>query len=151
MRYFKFLLFSLITLAPTLAHSQAVDSVLTLQQCIDIAVKHNLDVRKSELKLQSAKVDKNQAKENLLPSINGQIDHGINNGRSLNQVDYTYVNASTKFATYNASADLTLFSGLQNLNKIKQTSLGYTRRGDGPATSKRLGNHQYYYRLSASA
>jgi outer membrane protein len=125
MRYFKFLLFSLITLLPALAHSQAVDTLLTLQQCIDIAVKRNLDVRKSELQLQSAKVDKNQAKENLLPSINGQIDHGISNGRSLNQVDYTYVNASTKFANYSANADLTLFSGLQNLNRIKQTSLAY--------------------------
>ncbi|MES2265860.1 MAG: TolC family protein [Bacteroidota bacterium] len=125
MRYFKFLLFSLITLAPALAHSQAVDSVLTLRQCIDIALKHNLDVRKSELQLQSAKVDKNQAKENLLPSINGQVDHGISNGRSLNQVDYTYVNASTKFASYSANADLTLFNGLQNLNRIKQTALAY--------------------------
>ncbi|MFD0765068.1 TolC family protein [Mucilaginibacter lutimaris] len=125
MRYFKFLLFSLITLTPALAHSQAVDSVLTLRQCIDIALKHNLDVRKSELQLQSARVDKNQAKENLLPSINGQVDHGISNGRSLNQVDYTYVNASTKFASYSANADLTLFNGLQNLNRIKQTSLAY--------------------------
>ena len=108
-----------------LAHSQAVDSVLNLQQCIDIAVKNNLDIRKSELLLQTAKVDKNQAKENLLPSINGQIDHGISNGRSLNQVDYTYVNASTKFASYSANADLTLFNGLQNLNRIKQASLAY--------------------------
>ncbi|MBB5394312.1 MULTISPECIES: TolC family protein [unclassified Mucilaginibacter] len=125
MRYFKFLLFSLITIAPALAHSQAVDSVLTLQQCIDIAVKNNLDVKKSELQLQVAKVDKNQAKENLLPAISAQVDHGISNGRSLNQVDYTYVNASTKFASYSANADLTLFSGLQNLNRIKQTSLAY--------------------------
>lgn len=125
MRYFKFLLFSFITIAPVLAHSQAVDSVLNLQQCIDIAVKNNLDVRKSELLLQTAKVDKNQAKENMLPSINGQIDHGISNGRSLNQVDYTYVNASTKFASYSANGDLTLFSGLQNLNRIKQASLAY--------------------------
>ncbi len=125
MRYFKFLLFSLITLAPALAHSQAVDSVLTLRQCIDIALKHNLDVRKSELILQSARVDKNQAKENLLPTLNAQVDHGINNGRSVNLVDYSYVNASTKFASYNANADLTLFNGLQNLNRIKQTSLAY--------------------------
>jgi len=125
MRYFKFLFFSFITIAPVLAHSQAVDSVLNLQQCIDIAVKNNLDVRKSELLLQTAKVNKNQAKENMLPSINGQIDHGISNGRSLNQVDYTYVNASTKFASYSANGDLTLFSGLQNLNRIKQASLAY--------------------------
>jgi len=125
MRYFKFLLFSLITLVPTLAHSQAVDSVLTLQQCIDIAVKRNLDVRKSELQLQSAKVDKNQAKENLLPTINGQVDHGINNGRNLDPSTSNYVDQSLKFANYTANAGLTLFSGLQNLNKIKQTSLAY--------------------------
>jgi outer membrane protein len=125
MRYFKFILFSLITLAPALAHSQAVDTLLTIQQCIDIAVKNNLDVRKSGLQLQTAQVDKNQAKENMLPTINGQINHGINNGRSINPYTNQYVNQSLKFADYSANSDLTLFSGLQNLNKIKQTSLAY--------------------------
>ncbi|MFD0793923.1 TolC family protein [Mucilaginibacter litoreus] len=125
MRHFKSILFSLIILVPALAHSQTADSVLTLQQCIDIALKNNLDVRKSGLDLQRAKVDKNQAKENLLPFISAQVDHGINNGRSINPYTNTYVDQSLKFANYNANGDLTLFSGLQNLNKIKQTSLAY--------------------------
>lgn len=125
MRYFKFLLFSLITLAPALAHSQAVDSVLTLQRCIDIAVKNNLDVRKSELQLQSAQVDKNQAKENLLPTINGQADHSINNGRNQDPITSAYVNQSSKTGYYSANSELTLFNGLLNLNKIKQASLAY--------------------------
>ena len=125
MRYFKFLLFSLIILAPAIAHSQEADSVLTLQQCINIALKNNLDVKKSGLDLQRADVDKKQAKDNLLPSINAQIDHGISNGRSANLVDYSYVNSTTRFASYGANAGLVLFSGLQNLNRIKQTSLAY--------------------------
>jgi outer membrane protein len=125
MRYFKFLLFTLTVLAPALAHSQAADSILTLQQCINIAVRNNLDIKKSGLQLEIAEVNKTQAKENLLPSINGQIDHGINNGRSINPYTNTYVNQSLKFANYNANADLTLFNGLQNLNRIKQTALAF--------------------------
>jgi outer membrane protein len=125
MQYFKFILFSTILFSPALAHSQATDSVLTLQQCINIAVRNNLDVKKSALQLEIAQVDRSQAKESLLPSINGQIDHGINNGRSINPYTNAYVNQSLKFANYNANADLTLFSGLQNLNRIKQTALAF--------------------------
>ncbi|RYU92415.1 TolC family protein [Mucilaginibacter terrigena] len=125
MRYFKFILFSLITLAPALAHSQAVDSVLTLQQCIDIAVRNNLDIKKSEIQLLTSKVDKNQAKENLLPYIGAQVDHGINNGRNLDPSTSNYVDQSLKFANYNLNGQLTLFNGLKNLNEIKQASLAY--------------------------
>ena len=125
MRYFKVLIFSLITLSPALAHSQTADTVLTLQQCIEIAVKNNLDVKKSDLQLQTAAINRNQAKENLLPFISGQVDHGINNGRSLNPTTYQYVDQQQKFASYNVNADLTLFSGLQNLNRIKQTTLAF--------------------------
>lgn len=124
MRYFKFLLFSLI-LTPALAHSQAVDSVLTLRQCIDIAIKNNLDVKKSELLMESNKIGYLQAKENLLPAINGQIDHGINQGRNINPFTNAYVDQSLTYGNYSLNGDLTLFNGLQNVNKIKQTSLAY--------------------------
>jgi outer membrane protein len=126
MRYFKFILFSLITVLPALAHSQtATDSVLTLQQCIDIAIKNNLDVKKSELQMQTTHVNFNQARENMLPSINGQVDHSINSGRGIDPSTNTYVNQSFKQGNYSLSSDLTVFSGLQNLNNIKQTSLAY--------------------------
>ena len=125
MRYFKLIVLSLITLAPALAYSQAADTVFNLQQCIDIAIKNNLDIKKSELLLQTAGINKNQAKQNLLPNINGQVDHGVNNGRSIDPFTNTYVNQSLKFANYGLNSDLTIFSGLQNLNRIKQTALAY--------------------------
>jgi len=125
MRYFKYILITLIAALPALAHGQQADSVLTLSEALDIAIKNNLDVRKSGLDLERAGVDKKQAKENALPSFNAQVDHYISNGRSLNQVDYSYINSTTKNAGYSANADLTLFSGLRNLNFIKQTLLAY--------------------------
>ncbi|RWY50141.1 TolC family protein [Mucilaginibacter gilvus] len=125
MRYYKYLLFSLALTIPALAHSQTADTTLNLQQCIDIAIKNNLDVKKSELLLQTAKVNSNQAKEYLLPAISGQVDHSISSGRGIDPSTNTYVNQSFKSGNYNLNGDLTLFSGLQNLNNIKQTSLAY--------------------------
>jgi len=127
MRYYKFIFFSLITVLPALAHSQTAttDSVLTLQQCIDIAIKNNLDVKKSELQMETTHINFNQARENMLPAINGQVDHSINSGRGIDPSTNTYVNQSFKSGNYSLSSDLTVFSGLQNLNNIKQTSLAY--------------------------
>ena len=124
MRYFKFIFFCLIILSPVLAYSQA-DTVLTLQQCIDIAIKNNLEVKKSELLLETGKLNYNQAKEYLLPTINGQIDHGINQGRNINPFTNTYVDQQLTYGNYSLNGDLTLFSGLQNLNRIKQASLAF--------------------------
>nr|WP_294944767.1 TolC family protein [uncultured Mucilaginibacter sp.] len=125
MRYFKYLLFSLTLSIPALAQAQTADTTLTLQQCIDIAIKNNLDVKKSELDLQTAKVNSNQAKEYMLPAISGQVDHSISSGRGIDPSTNTYVNQSFKSGNYNLNGDLTLFSGLQNLNNIKQASLAY--------------------------
>ncbi|MBD1392259.1 TolC family protein [Mucilaginibacter glaciei] len=125
MRYFKYLLFSLSLSAPALAIGQSTDTLLNLQQCIDIAVKNNLDVKKSELLLETAKVNSNQAKEYLLPTVNGQVDHSVSNGRGIDPSTNTYLNQSFRSGNYNLNSNLTLFSGLQNLNNIKQTSLAY--------------------------
>lgn len=101
------------------------DSVLSVRQCVEIAIKNNLQVRQSEIAMQRLRIGYNQAKENLLPSLNGNVDHSINSGRSINPFTNSYVTQSYTAGNYNLNANLTLFSGLQNLNAIKQTSLNY--------------------------
>ena len=86
MRYFKYILFILSLSAPILAYCQSADTLLNLQQCIDIAIKNNLDVKKSELLLETSHVNANQAKEYLLPTINGQVDHSVSNGRGIDHL-----------------------------------------------------------------
>ncbi|MBK0381068.1 TolC family protein [Mucilaginibacter segetis] len=126
MRYFKLLFFSLIIFIPAVAYCQTqADTVYTLQQCIDIAVKNNLDVQKSELQSQRDRIGYIQSKENMLPTLNGQVDHGVNQGRNINPFTNSYVDQSLTYGNYSLNASLTLFSGLQNLNNIKQTSLAY--------------------------
>lgn len=124
MRYYKLLFLGLVTLSSAKAFGQS-DTSLSLQKCIDIAIKNNLDVKQSELKAQSARIDFVQAKENMLPTLNANINHGINQGRNINPFTNTYVNQSLTYGNYSLESNLTLFGGLQNVNAIKQTSLAY--------------------------
>jgi outer membrane protein len=122
MRYFKYIL--ILTCLCSKALAQQTDSVLTLQQCIDIAIKNNLTVQKSQLQMETDRIYWQQARENMLPTLNGNIDHTINNGRSQN-ADFTYVNSQITNANYNLNSSLVLFNGLSLVNNIKQTSLAY--------------------------
>jgi outer membrane protein len=45
MRYFKFIFLGLVALSATQVQAQT-DSVLSIRQCVDIAIKNNLDVKK---------------------------------------------------------------------------------------------------------
>ncbi|MEN0057075.1 MAG: TolC family protein, partial [Mucilaginibacter sp.] len=126
MRYFNFIFFSLIGLSAIKTQAQTqTDTLTTIRQCIDIAIKNNLVVKQSDLDMQRLRVSYIQAKENMLPSLNGQVDHSINSGRSVNPFTNSYVTQSYTSGNYSLNANLTLFSGLQNLNAIKQTSLAY--------------------------
>jgi outer membrane protein len=126
MKYLKYLTTVLIALVSTGANfAQTADSVLTLQQCLDIAIKNNLLVKQSELDVQRSRISYQQARENMLPSLNGAIDHSISDGRSLNPSTNAYTNTQFTSATYNLSSNLTLSSGLTLQNSVRQTSLAY--------------------------
>lgn len=107
------------------AFAQTADTVYTLQQCIDLAIRYNLDVKKSELQMDRYRIYWNQARENLLPAFSADINHTINNGRSQDPTTYTYVNQQITYAQYNLNSNLILFNGLTLMNSIKQTSLAY--------------------------
>ncbi len=119
--YFTTLLFVACTTA-TIAQQ---NNSLSLQQCIDMAIKNNLQVKQSGLNAESAKINFLQAKENLLPTITASAGRQLNQGRGINTVTNTYVNQSLTSDNYNLSGSLTLFNGLSYQNAVKQASLAY--------------------------
>jgi len=127
MTYLKYLLPALILLISIRpAHSQQMaDSVLTLQQCLDIAIKNNLLVKQSELQLETSRIGYEQARQNLLPTLNGSIDQSVSSGRSLNPFTNGYLNQQITSATYGLSSSLILSNGLTLQNSIRQTLLAY--------------------------
>jgi outer membrane protein len=122
----KYILLSIFLLAGLAAQAQtAVDSTLTLQQCLAIAIKNNLNVKQTGLTMDQDHIYFNQAKENLLPSITGNANRTLSQGRSINPVTNTYVNQSLTSDNYGINGSLTLFNGLALQNAIKQAALSY--------------------------
>ncbi|QQL51320.1 TolC family protein [Mucilaginibacter ginkgonis] len=125
MKFLRYVIIALLLGQTGTTLAQTVDTLYTLQQCIDIAIRNNLDVKKSEITAERDRIYWNQARENLLPTFSASINHGVNNGRSVDPTTYQYTNQQTVYAQYYANGNLILSNGLTLINTIKQTSLNY--------------------------
>ena len=107
-------------------NSAGSDSMLTIQGCVDIALKNNLLVQTSEIAMQTAKVNRNQAIDNLLPSnVGAGGSQGEYAGKSLNLTNYTYVNQKVSSGSYFLQGSILLFEGLYYQNTIKQNKYAF--------------------------
>ncbi len=101
------------------------DSQWSLDQCIDHAIEYNLQVKRQELVLQSTRQDHRQSKLQLLPNLNGSIEHQLGSGRVLDRGTYEWKNANVSQGDLGMQSDLTLFDGLQGLNSMKMYKANY--------------------------
>lgn len=125
MSFRKYIIIALLFAFVAKTNAQQKLITYTLQQCVDSAIKNNLDVKKSEFQMEQDKIYWKQQKENMLPNISGDADNSIYNGRSLDPTSYSYTNQQQTTANYTLSGNLLLFNGLSLQHSIKQTFLAY--------------------------
>jgi len=115
----------------TSAGAQKKDSIATLgqewtlEQCINYAWGHNLQVKQADLNRLIAKNNYTASKGNVLPAINGQASNTYDYGRTIDQFTNTFANTEILSDNFYLSASFTIFGGLQNLNTIKQNQTAY--------------------------
>ena len=120
------ILFVLAATSQTKAQdTTAVNGVYTLQQCIEIAFKNNTDVKQAGFLAESAKINYNQSKANMLPDLNAGISHTQYNGRSIDPYTNAYINEQSTAGSYQLNAGITLWHGSSILNYMKQYRLSY--------------------------
>ena len=125
MKRYRSLIFLLCLICHAPGFSQDSTKYLTIQQCVNLAIQNNLQIKQSEIQMQSNGVLYKQAKDNLLPQINATLSQGINYGRSISNVNNGYVDQQNSSGNYGINANLLLFNGLQLQNAIKQNALFY--------------------------
>ena len=124
-----------LLLAGSLAYAQnagnqpAAGQPWTLEQCITYAWTHNLQVKQAELTQKISKNNVLQSKANLFPSISGFASNTYNYGLTINPFTNTFANKEVTADDFALSGSLTLFSGFQNYNTIKQNTLNYEANG----------------------
>jgi len=106
-------------------YNVTAQKIFTLKQSVDTAIANNLLVKQSDLQMQNAAINYKQAKDNRLPDLTANLNHGLNQGRSIDPFTNSYVSQNIGYGNYSLSSGVTLFNGLQIKNFIKQNSLGY--------------------------
>lgn len=92
----------------------------TLEDCINHALKNNITVQQSQAQLSTATNNLLQSKLSLLPSINANASNNYNFGRSIDPFTNAFAVQQIRSNNFSISGNVTLFSGLQNQNTIKQ-------------------------------
>ena len=97
----------------------------TLEECINRAKEENLDIKQVKLSVLSSEQQQLQSKLSLFPSLNGGGSQGYNYGRTVDPYSNEFTTLNVKTNNFSLSSTVTLFSGFQNINKVKRDNYEY--------------------------
>lgn len=103
----------------------------SLRQCIDYAIEHNIDIRRTANVAEQSSIEVNTAKWARLPNLNANAGQNWNWGRSQTAVkdentgDYStvYVNTGSHGTNMSVSTSIPLFTGLELPNQYALAKL----------------------------
>lgn len=93
---------------------------LSMEDCIEIAIKNNPSIRRAELQYERTKIDKQQAWQNALPSIEGGVGHSWNKGKSIDPTTNQFIEQTISSGNASISAGMYLFNGFKVLHDIRK-------------------------------
>ncbi|MDQ1087603.1 TolC family protein [Siphonobacter sp. SORGH_AS_1065] len=110
-----------VSLAVTLpAFGQTTAPKKSLQDCVDIAWKNNLQVKQSEVQVEVNRNTFEQSKYTRLPTLNSAITQGLNLGRNIDPFTNAYVTQTLNYNNLNLTSSEIIYNGGIVTNTIKQ-------------------------------
>ncbi|MDY3251941.1 MAG: TolC family protein, partial [Prevotella sp.] len=94
----------------------------TLQECIQYALDHNIQVKQQQNTTRQQKIQLDDNKGNHLPTVDASIDQNFSFGRGLTAQN-TYENTNTSRTSFQLGASVPLFMGGKIVNAVKLSQL----------------------------
>lgn len=103
-------------------YSQEKNKPWTLQQCIDYALKNNIQIKQNMLNAKLSEAALLQNKAQVLPNLSGSVSNSYNNGKKVDPFTNSFVTGEwIQSQNFSLSTSITLFGGFQTLNTIRQS------------------------------
>ncbi|WP_420385719.1 TolC family protein [Roseivirga sp.] len=118
-------IFTIALLAILSTSVSFAQQVLTLEECIDIALQNNLDIKRAKNNAEIARANFTQSKFNFLPSLSASASHNWFEGLSFDQTSGGLVNTTTLSGGGSIGAGLTIFDGFSNVFGMQQAKANY--------------------------
>jgi outer membrane protein len=116
--------------------SQAQNKKWTLKECVAYALENNINIKQSELDIETALIDKSDALGNYLPSLNGSASNSWNTGLTQNITTGVLENQTSRNSSYSVTMGVTVFQGLRNLRTMQRAKLSQLSADYGLAKMK---------------
>ncbi len=120
---FIFILFCL------LITSINAQNILTLDECINIALENNRNIKQEIINKKAVEINYNQARNSRLPNLNAQLGQRLSYGRSLS-ADNTFQNSNSYNSGFIFSSGIVLFDGLQVKKNIEMQKMKLLAAGE---------------------
>ncbi|TDS63579.1 outer membrane protein [Myroides indicus] len=124
-RFFKIMYFLSICFAFGLS-TFAQNKKWSLDECINYAIEHNVQIKQYELEAQSAEINKQQNIGNFFPTINAEANHSWTISDQMNVTSLTTSVADSKTfqaSNFGISIGVDIYGGMQNQNKLVKSRL----------------------------
>jgi outer membrane protein len=92
----------------------------SLQQCVNIGLENNLQLRQGQLQVQANQNTFDQSKWQKYPNLNFNTNQGLQSGRNIDPFTNQFVEQTVNFSSFQLNTGITLFNGYQLKNSIKQ-------------------------------
>ena len=111
--------FLMLVVMPFLGICQQQQTTYTVQDCIEIALKNNVDARNSDLDVENARLNYLNSFGQKIPTLNLNGSQTRNSGYTINPYTNQFVNQTVNSNQFSLQSGLTLFAG----NSINNTHL----------------------------
>lgn len=92
----------------------------TLNQCVDYALEHNIQIKQQELSTKITENELTTSRAAVLPNLYAGTNYQYVTGRSVDGFTNEIVEANSKSNNLYLQSSVTLFSGMQQYNTVKQ-------------------------------
>ena len=108
-----------ITTFAFIGNVQAQNRRWSLQECIDHAIRHNIEVKQSRNRIEKLKVEKSTLKNSFLPDLSAGTSQKFDFGRSLNRSN-AYEDSNTQSSSFSVSTEMPLFTGFRRSASVSR-------------------------------
>ncbi len=116
-------IFILFFLTFSFLHSTQAQEIWDWQKCIDYALQNNIQIKQSNISIQSSEATLKQNKLNYSPNINGSSNFNLSVGNNYNFFTAEYTKAVVQNQDYGLNITQPIFEGLIVPNSVKKSKL----------------------------
>lgn len=95
----------------------------SLEQCIEYALEHNLDIQRNQLQVEIQEANLLNSKARMLPSLNTNGNSIVNWGKAIDRYTNQFAETRTTSVNMSLQSSVTIFNGFQLLNTVKRNQL----------------------------